>query len=198
VQAAEFLGVSVSTIDRQASQGKLKRGRARGKTKPVTVFDRAELERLKVELQDSRSGTLKRHNPAAPPQDAVGFRLDPYYVTRLKEEGQKHGMSAGEFARHLVIQGIEGGRLRNDPSPDVQRIVATELAAFRKQLAADLGSFESRKPQGFTDNRKEVAQEVASVREALARAFFALLVMKFDTPEDEARRFVNETIRQVS
>lgn len=108
--AAEFLGVSVSTLDRIASQGRLKRGRAKGKTRPRTVFDDQELAVVKKEL--SRAQPTAPPVEAAPPKprDTVGFRLDPHYAQRLAEEGGRHGMSAGEYARKLVIQGLEDGR----------------------------------------------------------------------------------------
>lgn len=106
-EAAAFLGVSVSTLDRFASQGRLTRGRAKRKTKPVTIFDRAELERLKGELGTTKPVALPARKSASKVPDAVGFRLDPYYAGRLKAEGEQQGMSAGEYARRLVIRSLE-------------------------------------------------------------------------------------------
>ena len=106
-EAAEFLGVSVSTLDRFASQERLTRGRAKRKTKPITVFDRAELERLKSELEADRPTAVLPRQSAPKVLPAVGFRLDPYYVQRLKAEGEKQGMSPGEYARRLVIRSLE-------------------------------------------------------------------------------------------
>ena len=104
--AAEFLGVSMSTLDRFASQGRLTRGRARGKTRPLTVFDREELASLKEEFA-RKAEAMPKVPIAERPQDAVGFRLDPHYVRRLAEAGAKEDMSAGEYARRLVIRGLE-------------------------------------------------------------------------------------------
>ena len=125
-QAAEYLGVSVSTLDRFASQGRLTRGRARRKTRPVTTFDEAELKRLKSELE--QAGRTPRATDPAPikPSDAIGFRLDPAYVARLKREGEKRGLSAGEYARTLVVKGLEDS--------DAQRF-AEEIRALRKSLS---------------------------------------------------------------
>ena len=125
-QAAEFLGVSVSTLDRLASQGRLTRGRARRKTRPVTTFDEGELARLKEELETTSRQVFQRQNSSSSPQDAVGFRLDPSYVKRLKAEGEKRGMSPGEYARSLVVRGLEDS--------DAQRF-ADEIRSLRKSLS---------------------------------------------------------------
>jgi len=192
--AAEFLGVSVSTLDRFASQGRLTRGRARRKTRPVTIFDEVELARLKAEI--AQSGKALRASLPEPPkaQDAVGFRLDPYYVNRLKEEGAANGMSAGEYARKLVIQGLETSRPEL-PATDSAK-AARELAALKPILLDAIKSQEPGMKKRTEGLQKEIVAEVASVREALAQAFFALLVMKMDTSEEQAREFVNETIRR--
>lgn len=125
-EAAEFLGVSISTLDRLASQGRLTRGRARRKTRPVTVYDPQELERLKAELATESREVFRRLNTTEKPRDAVGFRLDPYYVKLLKQEGDKLGLSPGEYARRLVIRSLES------TSEDK---FAQELAALRNGLS---------------------------------------------------------------
>src|ERR1019366_2670942 len=101
-QAAEFLGVSIRTLERLASAGKLTKGRARKKTRPIVVFDKGELERLKSELQSARPAEVFGRPNTPKPKDAIGFRLDPFYVTRLEEEGAKTGMSAGDYARQKI------------------------------------------------------------------------------------------------
>lgn len=106
-EAAEYLGVSVSTLDRLASQGKLSRGRARRKTRPVTTFDEEELQQLKAELSEKARVKVVPATRQTKYPDGIGFRLDPYYVERLKNEGEQRGMSAGEYARSLVVRGLE-------------------------------------------------------------------------------------------
>ena len=107
-QAAEFLGVSVRTLERLVASGRLKQGKALKKTRPVVVYDDEELRGLKEELDAVRPAEVFRRLNTSKPTDAIGFRLDPFYVKRLAEEGEKHGMSAGEYARRLVIRGLEG------------------------------------------------------------------------------------------
>lgn len=121
-EAAEFLGVSVRTLDRLAV-GNLTKGRARKKTRPVVVFDENELIALKEKL--NRTDVSLKEKSVVKPQDAIGFRLDPSYVKRLIDEGEKVGMSPGEFARRLVIRGLED---------DSTERFAKELKAFRQNL----------------------------------------------------------------
>lgn len=125
-EAAEFLGVSVSTLDRLASQGRLTRGRARRKTRPVTTFDESELKALKAELEIAKPSDVLKQRPTEKTPDTIGFRLDAYYVARLKAEGEARGMSAGEFARSLVIQSLENGR---------EEKFANEVRLLREGLA---------------------------------------------------------------
>ena len=106
-EAAEFLGVSVRTLERMAAQGRLVKGRARRKTRPVVVFDRTQLESLKAELETNRPNEVFPRKNGPRPLDSIGFRLDPFYVGRLATEGKRQGLSAAEMARKLVVQGLE-------------------------------------------------------------------------------------------
>lgn len=124
-EAAEFLGVSTRTLERLATAGKLTKGRARKKTRPVVVYDKKELAALKKELESSRPSEVFGRPNAPKPQDAIGFRLDPFYVKKLTELGKQHGMSPSEYARRLVIRSLEG---------QTQSGTADELSALRKSL----------------------------------------------------------------
>lgn len=106
-QAAAFLGVSTRTIERLVARGKLVQKREKGKTRPVAVFLEADLERAKLELDRERPEEVFGRPNTPKPRDAVGFRIDPHYLKRLEEEGKKRGLSAGEYARHLVVRGLE-------------------------------------------------------------------------------------------
>lgn len=110
-EAAQFLGVSVRTLERFCAAGRLTKGRARKKTRPVVTFDREQLETLKAELETVRPVEAMRQKAVEKPRDAIGFRLDPFYIQRLTEEGAKREMSAGEYARRLVIQSLEDTRV---------------------------------------------------------------------------------------
>lgn len=106
-EAAAYLGVSVRTLDRIAAKEGLTKGRDRRKTRPVTVFDPKEIERLKV---SRGAGAPKDECPTAKSgaAEAVGFRLSPHYIDLLSKEASRRGMSPGDMARQLVIQSLEG------------------------------------------------------------------------------------------
>ncbi|OJU62046.1 MAG: hypothetical protein BGO01_16775 [Armatimonadetes bacterium 55-13] len=150
-EAAEFLGVSLSTLDRLASQGRLTRGRGKGKTKPVTVFAREELERLKRELETEQPPRTSPTSTSLKPTDSVGFRLDPYYVGRLRAEGAAVGLSAGEYARKLVVQALEEDRdarfhrelsaLRENLAEMFYIVLVTKLGASEKEATEIVSSF---------------------------------------------------------
>lgn len=120
-QAADYLGVSVRTLERFAAAGKLTKGRAKGKTRPVVIFDKKEVERLKKELQSARPVEVFGRPNTPRPKDAIGFRLDPFYIKKLEEEGAKRDLGAAEYARRLVVRGLE---------------VGDELGALRKSLGS--------------------------------------------------------------
>ena len=50
-EAAEFLGVSVRALERYVQQGRIGGHYEKGKTRPTLVFDAAELEAFKSELE---------------------------------------------------------------------------------------------------------------------------------------------------
>lgn len=50
-EAAEFLGVSVRALERYVQQGRIGGHYEKGKTRPTLVFDKAELEAFKAELE---------------------------------------------------------------------------------------------------------------------------------------------------
>lgn len=119
-EAADFLGVSVRTVERLAAQGRLTKGRARRKTRPVVVFDRTQLETLKEDLQSANRRIAVTPNGDRP-KEAIGFRLDPYYIDRLSTVGENHGLSPAEFARKLVIEGLEDTKL-DDVREEISRL----------------------------------------------------------------------------
>jgi hypothetical protein len=141
-EAATFLGVSVRTLERLSATGKLTKGRALKKTRPVVVYDQKELERLKKELESARPVEVFGRPNTPKPTDAIGFRLDPFYIKRLIEEGEKHGFSAAEYARRLVIRGIEMP-VKEGASADVAALRQALTDMFYLILVSKLGASEA-------------------------------------------------------
>lgn len=125
-EAAEYLGVSLRTLDRLAAEGRIRKGRALKKTRPIVVFEESDLEALKSELSEvsNRHEVFRRLN--APAKETIAFRLDPYYLTRLSAKAEELNLSPGECARRFVIQTIEDTR--------VERF-QEEVAKLREGLA---------------------------------------------------------------
>lgn len=142
-QAAEFLGVSVRTLERFAASGRLTKGRALKKTRPVVVYDMAELERLREQLNEARPTEVFRRLNTPKPRDAIGFRLDPFYIKKLEEEGARIGMSAGEVARRMVIRSIE----QIDSKDGVEALRKNLSDMFYLVLVNRLGASESEATQ---------------------------------------------------
>jgi len=128
-EAAQFLEVSTRTLERLVADGRLTKKRERGKTRPRVVFDAEELSDLKTELSSESRRTRVSASSAL---ETIGFRLDRHYVRRLTLIAEERSMSPGEFARHLVIQGIEG---------TAESRLADELKLLRRSLAETVQLF---------------------------------------------------------
>lgn len=63
----------------------------------------------------------------------VSFRLDEQYLDRLKKESSKYGMSAGDYARRVVLDALEDTEQRK--VQDELRDVKRELAELRDDIA---------------------------------------------------------------
>ena len=112
-EAAEYLGVSLRTLDRLGAEGRISKGKALKKTRPVVVFDENELSKLKAEMTADASSNKVFRRLNTPPKDSVGFRLDPHYMSRLEAHGKASGQSPGECARTLVIRSLEDTKVED-------------------------------------------------------------------------------------
>lgn len=137
-QAAEFLGVSLRTLDRLVSNGRLSKGKALKKTRPIVVFRQEELAALKEDIGKQKA-SANQYNGVFPPKETVAFRIDPHYLGRLTSQAKPLGLSPGEYARQLVIQSLE-----QEPSEkfshEVRRLREALAAVFYALLTTRLGS----------------------------------------------------------
>ena len=78
-EAAEFLGVSVRALERYVQQGRIGGRYEKGKTRPTLVFDRAELEAFKAELEQ------KLYKPVIETSNADNTASSDKALTRLSE-----------------------------------------------------------------------------------------------------------------
>jgi len=108
-EAAEYLGVSIRSLERYTEKKLLPCHYEEGRIDKRPVYDTPDLETFK----QGRDARKKRQAVEAVSPDAlkrIGFRLDSHYIERLTDEGAKHNMSAGEYARRLLIGAMEDFR----------------------------------------------------------------------------------------
>jgi excisionase family DNA binding protein len=65
-QAAQFVGVSVRSLERAVRAGKVAHGFAQGKTRDLLDFDEGELQRFKDELEAARQAVAPAISPTSP------------------------------------------------------------------------------------------------------------------------------------
>lgn len=138
--------------------------------------------------------------------DPVSFRLASQFAQRLDAEATKRGMSRGDYARQLVIDGLSGRRL-DELSAEItelrssfQRVAdrllhgQNHLSESGEQLANSIAS------QGIQqqDRSGELGTAIAAVdenvirlREDFATGLVALLVHACNWELDEAVRWVD-------
>ena len=138
--------------------------------------------------------------------ESVSFRLSPQFARQLEAEAEKRGMSRGDYARQIVIDGIskrhqeelltEIGELREN----LQRL-ADCLLQGQQELSASDDHIANLLKQGFTlsgsDSEKvgaaisEVDENVTKAREDLATGLTALLVYACGWELDEAMKWLD-------
>ena len=92
-QAAEFLGVTVRTLERYTKEGKIGGRYEKGKTRFVMVYDEAELQLFKAEL------TTKTYKPAVD-QTPTNSDRDETALSRFVDVPQSLTLPGG--LEHLV------------------------------------------------------------------------------------------------
>jgi hypothetical protein len=122
-EAAEFLSISPRSLERYTRQGRIRAHYQKGRGHPVPIYEEGDLEALKADLGPTLAPPSGK---ATATSETVSFRLDKHYRARLIDEGEKRGISAGAYARLLVIDTLEDGeheRLRTDLG-ELRRLVA--------------------------------------------------------------------------
>ena len=108
-EAAATLGVSVRSLERLVSEGRIKQGRGLLAGRRVATFDQQDVKTLRDSLD---SGRKPRRSPEALPDApsesvSVSFRLSRIHVEHLRREGAALGLSVGETARLHVVRAVE-------------------------------------------------------------------------------------------
>lgn len=99
-EAAEFLGVSVRALERYVQQGRIGCRYEKGKTRPTLVFDKAELEKFKAELEQKLyRPVVESSNPDNPATSDKG-------LARLSENSPTQPESVGFEPLSAVLEAL--------------------------------------------------------------------------------------------
>lgn len=127
-EAAQFLGVTDRTLRHYTRQGRIPATWDKTRKRRTLVYAEEALRALKAELEQARRWQTPPAESAR--TDTIGFRVDAHYRAQLTEAAQKHGLSAGAYARVLVISALDAdptqalSRLRHDLATSVYALLA--------------------------------------------------------------------------
>src|SRR5689334_11746842 len=68
------------------------------------------------------------------PRGQYGFRLDPSIAKKLETEAEKRGLTAGRYARLLVVDALSEGDTDEDPVHEEIRALRDEVQALKENL----------------------------------------------------------------
>jgi hypothetical protein len=91
------------------------------------------LDTFKAQLdlrQDTRASQVV--TPTA--MQRIGFRLEPDYIRRLSEDGALRNMSPGDYARSLVVAGLDG--FQQGQLEAAQSSILSEIGLLRADITA--------------------------------------------------------------
>ena len=136
-KAAALLGVSLRTLDKYRAEGRLSFRYEKGKTRNVVVFEEADVRALKLRLLAERDKARPKASPQAESMSpAVSFHVDRELYQKLSEEGAKWGMSPHQYARQLMVEGMNEelkGRVE-----ELSREIARQREVFTDAFCAVL------------------------------------------------------------
>jgi excisionase family DNA binding protein len=153
-KAAEFLGVTIRSIEAYAAKGKLTPAKAKGTRGDITVYDEQELEKLKAEreqIQYVPRPETALAVPASAGQNAIVKRRDVTEFIALIESARAATPSLSDLAvkpllklqeaqmltglsRQTLREAIDNGRLKTKLVGRAYRIKRIDLDEFIKKL----------------------------------------------------------------
>lgn len=145
-QAAKELGVSVWTVDSYRAAGRLTPEYLPGKTRPIVVYTRQQIEGIKTEQQQQAEAKRQRQTARNQKQQqqkkewsqqnpTFSVRLSAYHRTRLEQEAKAYGVTPAAHARGLIRWALES-ELREELKGLKSQML--EIERENKQLRKDL------------------------------------------------------------
>jgi hypothetical protein len=141
-KAAKYVGCSVRSLENYAKQGRIGVKYEKSKTRPIALYSRVELDRLKAELnstlyapavttqEDGKRGSLVRREPAAD----LALVLSRLFETIQEQAGMEREPSIVELAHMPLLKLKEAQRYSNLSRTELlDAIEADELKATKSE-----------------------------------------------------------------
>ncbi len=140
-EAADFLEISLRSLERYTSQRRIGHTLKPGKTRPILDYDQSELEQFKVELQAALEPTSA--NPATPSSTLARLTGKPTQIAKMESRLIPTG-DDGEVGGHWIVSVLsELMESRSDLGPKVlltlpecQKLTGLSRAVLRAAIDA--------------------------------------------------------------
>ena len=149
-EAADFLGVSVRALERYVQQGRVGGRYEKGKTRPTLVFDRAELESFKSELEQ------KLYKPVVEPSNPDNAASNDKALASLSENSPTQSESTGFDAFSVVLEALLERQSQQILVPPYHKLLLTlaeaqELTGSRVPYCVKLSAKEPLRPKSLAN-----------------------------------------------
>ncbi len=118
-EAAEFLGVSVRALERYVQQGRIGGHYEKGKTRPTLVFDAAELEKFKDELEQ------KLYKPAVESSNSDNPATSDTALARLSSSSSMQPETAESEHLSALIEVLLEHQSQRSSTPAYHKLLLT-------------------------------------------------------------------------
>lgn len=118
-EAAEFLGVSVRALERYVQQGKVGGHYEKGKTRSTLVFDKAELEAFKAELE------RKLYKPVVEPSNLDNPATSDTALARLSQSSSIQPERVEEEGLSAILEALLEHQSQRIPTPAHYKLLLT-------------------------------------------------------------------------
>lgn len=192
-EAATFLGISTRTLDRYTKAGRIPCRVQKGRTRPNVVYDEEDLAALKAELDEQRTPQAEA-TPSSTAMQRIGFRLEPFYIKKLEEDGARQGMTAEAYARHLVIRSLESES--HEPVLAAIAGLQEEIEGLKRALVLPtvLAADGKAELPGALEKMQALREELIDYRKEFAMVVFLLLQNTARFSPDEISRWIRKNL----
>ncbi|MCC7495883.1 MAG: helix-turn-helix domain-containing protein [Fimbriimonadaceae bacterium] len=183
-EAAEFLGISVRTLERYTRSKRIPATFDQGKRHARLLYAEADLEALRTELAAEKAVRFPEARSVTAMQ-RIGFRLEPVDLKRLTQLAAREHVSPGEYGRHLVISAL------HDTSATELKGALSDIQLRLRELQEDLES-KDRELRGARTALAEATRAMDQLRADLPAVLQMLLVQLTDAEPAQIKAWIRE------